>query len=433
MDEMKKQDQDFEKVSPVLEIIYILVKDLRRYLRIYAEDVNAVQVEEVRRVEAKLGELVRMLEDIYGLIPPAPGKGGPQLPKVPKAKRDVNVSDNVVASASRSDEQKRRSGQPAIVIKGVSSGSSSKSSSDNSADHISSNKLTQDTEAKEQGGTHLEDKATVEQALQMFDELEKKLKADSANEKGTVPTDTEGSSGQEVGGDDTKQTPDTYKGTDTHNTVTSDSPSGVLTVEGLGNATGGQMAEEQADSTQAQGDNVSIQTNSTNSSGVGLSNDSLTQAPDTQSISSQASDNLSSQTVEQSHPGGGVSDNVATGATGATNAVDGTNGNGQSDTGNTSTANSVGDTIGSTANDTGSTAGNVGKTVDNTDNTVNNTGTTADKTGATVNNNTAATTNNTGDSTNKPSATTDKPGDADEELQAVLRQLRELQNQDNNL
>ena len=59
--------KDFESLSPVLELIYGLVKNMDSYLQVYAEDIKVDYLKEYKEAKAALENLVQVLERIFGL------------------------------------------------------------------------------------------------------------------------------------------------------------------------------------------------------------------------------------------------------------------------------------------------------------------------------------------------------------------------------
>lgn len=66
---MKNQSDNakFEQISPVLELIYLMVTNMQKYLRVYAEDTQAETLKEYKETHEALQNLRRVLDRIYGI------------------------------------------------------------------------------------------------------------------------------------------------------------------------------------------------------------------------------------------------------------------------------------------------------------------------------------------------------------------------------
>lgn len=66
---MKNQSENakFEQISPVLELIYLMVTNMQKYLRVYAEDTQAENLKEYKETHEALQNLRRVLDRIYGI------------------------------------------------------------------------------------------------------------------------------------------------------------------------------------------------------------------------------------------------------------------------------------------------------------------------------------------------------------------------------
>jgi|GEM_PF-6244735 len=64
---MDDSSKKFEALSPVLELIYILIKNTSKYLDVYAKDIGAEELAEYKKVRDSLASAKKALEEIYGL------------------------------------------------------------------------------------------------------------------------------------------------------------------------------------------------------------------------------------------------------------------------------------------------------------------------------------------------------------------------------
>lgn len=84
------QAQKVERLSPVLELIYVVLKNAAKYLKVYAEDVKVDELPEYTKALESLNQAQKGLEDIFfGLdtkapeavasTPPTPAVSQPQV------------------------------------------------------------------------------------------------------------------------------------------------------------------------------------------------------------------------------------------------------------------------------------------------------------------------------------------------------------------
>ena len=98
----KDLDKKFEQLSPLLEMLYVIIKNTRKYLQIYAEDINAAELREYQEVNGELEKLAKKLEVIFGLVPV-----NAQQPSAPEnnVKKTVTVTKEV--NATKPEEAKK--------------------------------------------------------------------------------------------------------------------------------------------------------------------------------------------------------------------------------------------------------------------------------------------------------------------------------------
>ncbi len=91
----KDLDKKFEQLSPLLEMLYVIIKNTRKYLQIYAEDIDAAELREYQEVNGELEKLAKKLEVIFGLVPV-----NAQQPSAPEnnVKKTVTVTKEVNAT-----------------------------------------------------------------------------------------------------------------------------------------------------------------------------------------------------------------------------------------------------------------------------------------------------------------------------------------------
>lgn len=60
-------DKKFEQLSPVLELMYLMVSNMSRYLKVYAEDTDLTALQQYKDTLKALENLKNVLDGIYGI------------------------------------------------------------------------------------------------------------------------------------------------------------------------------------------------------------------------------------------------------------------------------------------------------------------------------------------------------------------------------
>jgi len=60
-------DQQFDKLSPVLELMYLMVTNMQKYLKVYTEDTSLENLQEYKDVYKALEHTKSVMDKVYGL------------------------------------------------------------------------------------------------------------------------------------------------------------------------------------------------------------------------------------------------------------------------------------------------------------------------------------------------------------------------------
>lgn len=122
----------FEKMSPVLEMIYVMVKNMQKYLKVYAEDIGAGSLDEYQKTYEALNKVKETLDQVYHITdkPAVGSKPKEQLvmnkreekpaPAMPLQAEELTPQPEPVAKAEEPVEEKESSAsveQPASAPK----------------------------------------------------------------------------------------------------------------------------------------------------------------------------------------------------------------------------------------------------------------------------------------------------------------------------
>jgi len=67
MNPTNNNDQQFDKLSPVLELMYLMVTNMQKYLKVYAEDTSLENLQEYKDVYKALEHTKSVMDKVYGL------------------------------------------------------------------------------------------------------------------------------------------------------------------------------------------------------------------------------------------------------------------------------------------------------------------------------------------------------------------------------
>lgn len=70
MNPADSEQNKFEQLSPLLELMYLMVSDMKKYLKVYAEDMKMDTLPEYKEVSDSLQNLKVTLDKIYGIEAP---------------------------------------------------------------------------------------------------------------------------------------------------------------------------------------------------------------------------------------------------------------------------------------------------------------------------------------------------------------------------
>jgi hypothetical protein len=96
----KNTASKFEQLSPVLELMYLMVTNMQKYLKVYAEDMQLQDLSEFKDVHESLLDLKKKMDAIYGIADSTSGNSRatakPESPKQsmqPKAEQKNPFDD----------------------------------------------------------------------------------------------------------------------------------------------------------------------------------------------------------------------------------------------------------------------------------------------------------------------------------------------------
>lgn len=106
---LQEHNDKFMELSPVLELVYIMLTNMAKYLDVYATDIDASQLQQYDQAKKALAQTIKTFDGFYGLQSGATApitQSQPQADTVDPMGNDISVGDDMDASAPKHDEKK---------------------------------------------------------------------------------------------------------------------------------------------------------------------------------------------------------------------------------------------------------------------------------------------------------------------------------------